>query len=228
MAPLTLSRIHELATLGRKIAAAQGVLDDRPLPTWLAYGRACQDALARGRPVPVLQPLNTPAAPPPAQVDSGHRGAAAAPPATWLGGAAGTAAMAASHPAAAAVVPTTPVPSAACRRREVPEEPPSRRRSFHARVVKGLLWRYGILFALVVVAQSQAQAPWLVIGGVLGSGLSLGLWRRRSALARLWRTLVIAGGAVYVAPLFAVYPGVLVGSIGALTVAPFVAGWRRR
>jgi hypothetical protein len=82
--------------------------------------------------------------------------------------------------------------------------------------------------ALVLVAQSQAQAPWLAIGGVLGSGLSLGLWRRRSALARLWRTLVIAGGAVYVAPLFSVYPGVLVGSIGALTVAPFVAGWRRR
>jgi hypothetical protein len=136
--------------------------------------------------------------------------------------------MAASHPARAAVVPTTPVPCAACRRREVPEAPPPPRPSFRARVVRGLLWRYGILVALVVVAQSQAQAPWVVIGGVLGCGLSLGLWRRRSALARFWRTLVIAGGAVYVAPLFSVYPGVLVGSIGALTVAPFVAGWRRR
>ena len=60
-----------------------------------------------------------------------------------------------------------------------------------------------------MVAQSQAQKPWLVIAGVVVGGLLLGLWRRRWAVARLWRTVVVAGGAVYVAPLFSVYPDVL-------------------
>jgi hypothetical protein len=46
-------------------------------------------------------------------------------------------------------------------------------------------------------------------------------------LAKLWRTVVVAGGAVYVAPLFAIYPDVLVGSIGALTLGPLLATWRR-
>jgi hypothetical protein len=95
-------------------------------------------------------------------------------------------------------------------------------------VAWGLAWRYGILAALFIAAQSQAQAPWLLIAAILLGGLLLGLWHRRWGLARVWRTVVVAGGAVYVAPLFSVYPGVLVGSIGALTVAPVLATWRRR
>jgi hypothetical protein len=90
------------------------------------------------------------------------------------------------------------------------------------------MWRYGVLGALVVAAQLQAQKPWLLIAGVLLGGLFLGLWRRRWTLARLWRTVVVAGGAVYIAPLFSLYPDALVGSIGALTLAPLAATWRRR
>ena len=91
----------------------------------------------------------------------------------------------------------------------------------------GVAWRYAILGGLFLFAQSRPQKPWLVILGVLVVGLLLGLWRRRSGLARLWRTVVVAGGAVYVAPLFAIYPDVLVGSIGALTLGPLLATWRR-
>jgi hypothetical protein len=91
----------------------------------------------------------------------------------------------------------------------------------------GVAWRYAILGGLFLFAQSRPQKPWLVMLGVLVVGLFLGLWRRRSGLARLWRTVVVAGGAVYVAPLFAIYPDVLVGSIGALTVGPLLATWRR-
>jgi hypothetical protein len=91
----------------------------------------------------------------------------------------------------------------------------------------GVAWRYAILGGLFLFAQSRPQKPWLVMLGVLVVGLLLGLWRRRSGLARLWRTVVVAGGAVYVAPLFAIYPDVLVGSIGALTVGPLLATWRR-
>lgn len=112
MAPPTMSHADELATLGRRIAAAQGVLDDRPAAAWLAYGRACEHAISRGRPVPVAQPLNVALAPPPAPVDSGHRRAAAAPPpAEWTPS---TAAAAATAP------PMPPVLRAAYRRREVP------------------------------------------------------------------------------------------------------------
>jgi hypothetical protein len=91
----------------------------------------------------------------------------------------------------------------------------------------GVAWRYAILGGLFLFAQSRPQKPWLVMLGVLVVGLLLGLWRRRSGLARFWRTVVVAGGAVYVAPSFAIYPDVLVGSIGALTLGPLLAAWRR-
>lgn len=95
-------------------------------------------------------------------------------------------------------------------------------------VIWGVLWRYAILGALLVAAEGQSEKPWLAIVGVLSGGLVLGLWRRRWAVARIWRTAVVAGGAAYIAPLFSVYPDVLAGSIGALTLAPILATWRRR
>jgi hypothetical protein len=155
-----MSRPDDLATFGRQMAAAQGVLDDRSQRDWFAYGQACHDALAQRRPMPPLRP--------------------------------------------------------------------ARRRPWLPNVVWGLMWRYGVLGALVIAAQLQPQKPWSVIAGVLVGGVLLGLWRRRWALARLWRTVVVAGGAVYIAPLFSVYPDALAGSIGALTLAPLLATWRRR
>jgi hypothetical protein len=179
----SVARAHGLTTFGRNVAAAQGVLDDRPAADWLAYGQACQDALSRGRPVPALRPATAPLAPP-----------SPAPP-------------------------------------PLPHRVESGRRPLPARRVWrfgwGVAWRYAILGGLFLFAQSRPQKPWLVILGVLVVGLLLGLWRRRSGLARLWRAVVVAGGAVYVAPLFAIYPDVLVGSIGALTLGPLLATWRR-
>jgi hypothetical protein len=202
-----MSRARDLADFGRRVAAAQGMLDERSERDWLAYGQACQDALAWRRPLPLPRPASAPPRPPlPARV---------APMVPYP-----------PPPPAPAVAPraapAVPDPYG------VPVHELNRRRSFVSSVAWGLAWRYGILSALFVAAQSQAQAPWLLIGAVLFGGLLLGLWHRRWALARVWRTAVVAGGAVYVAPLFSVYPGVLVGSIGALTVAPVLATLRRR
>lgn len=90
------------------------------------------------------------------------------------------------------------------------------------------MWRYSILGALLVAAAAEAQKPWLMIVGVLVGGQALGMWRRRWTLARVWRAVVVAGAAVYVAPLFSFYPTLLIGSIGTLTIAPLVDGLRRR
>ena len=80
----------------------------------------------------------------------------------------------------------------------------------------------------MTTATRQAQKPWLVIVGVLVGGQARGLWLRRWRLARVWRTVVIAGRAVYIAPLFSFYPTLLIGSIGTPTLAPLVDGLRRR
>ena len=203
-----MSRARDLADFGRRVAAAQGMLDDRSERDWLAYGQACQDALAWRRPLPLPRPASAPPRPPVA---------------------------ARMTPAVPCLPPPPPAPALAPRAAPAVPDPygtpvhqVNRRRSFVSSVAWGLAWRYGILSALFIAAQSQAQAPWLLIAAVLLGGLLLGLWHRRWALARVWRTAVVAGGAVYVAPLFSVYPGVLVGSIGALTVAPVLATWRRR
>jgi hypothetical protein len=203
-----MSRARDLADFGRRVAAAQGMLDDRSERDWLAYGQACQDALAWRRPLPLPRPASAPPRPPVA------------------------ARMAPVFPC---LPPPPPAPAVAPRAAPAvagpygaPVHQVNRRRSFVSSIAWGLAWRYGILSALFIAAQSQAQAPWLLIAAVLLGGLLLGLWHRRWALARVWRTAVVAGGAVYVAPLFSVYPGVLVGSIGALTVAPVLATWRSR
>ena len=199
-----MSRARDLADFGRRVAAAQGMLDDRSERDWLAYGQACQDALAWRRPLPLPRPAVPPPNPPIA------------------------ARIAPGVPCLLLPPPRAPLPSGAAVPAVCAVHQVNRRRSFVSSVAWGLAWRYGILSALFIAAQSQAQAPWLLIAAVLLGGLLLGLWHRRWALARVWRTAVVAGGAVYVAPLFSVYPGVLVGSIGALTVAPVLATWRRR
>jgi hypothetical protein len=202
-----MSRVRDLADFGRRVAAAQGMLDERSERDWLAYGQACQDALAGRRPLPLPRPASAPPRPPLAARVAPMVAYPPPPPAP---------------PVAPRAAPAVPDPCGP------PVRELNRRRSFVSSVAWGLAWRYGILSALFVAAQSQAQAPWLLIGAVLFGGLLLGLWHRRWALARVWRTAVVAGGAVYVAPLFSVYPGVLVGSIGALTVAPVLATLRRR
>lgn len=226
-----MSRADDLATFGRKMAAAQGVLDDRPQGDWLAYGQACQDALSRRRPVPRLRPASAPPAPPrpPSPNHAPPSTAAAQRPVEARRGRDRRTQPAAANALRAAPTGSSrqePVFSPAYARPA--EERLAKRRAWLPIIVWGLMWRYGVLGALLIAAQSQAQKPWLVIAGVLLGGLLLGLWRRRWALARLWRTVVVAGGAVYIAPLFSVYPDVLVGSIGALTLAPLVATWRRR
>ncbi len=226
-----MSRADDLATFGRKIAAAQGVLDDRPQGDWLTYGQACQDALSRRRPVPVPLPPSAPPAPPVAvSVNRVPRFSAVAqrPVEPRRGPAGRTLRTSANAPRRGPTGTSRQAPVLCAASARPVEEEFAQRRSLLAGVVWGLTWRYGVLGALFMAAQSQAQKPWLVIAGVLLGGLLLGLWRRRWALARLWRTVVVAGGAVYVAPLFSVYPDVLVGSIGALTLAPLVATWRRR
>jgi len=203
-----MSRARDLADFGRRVAAAQGMLDDRSERDWLAYGQACQDALAWRRQLPLPRPASAPPRPPVAARMTSL--VPYLPP----------------PPPAPAVVPraahAVPDPYGA------PVHQVNRQRSVVSSVAWGLAWRYGILAALFIAAQSQAQAPWLLIAAILLGGLLLGLWHRRWGLARVWRTAVVAGGAVYVAPLFSVYPGVLVGSIGALTVAPVLATLRRR
>ena len=207
-----MSRTAQLAGLGRRVAAAQGMLDDRSEQDWLAYGQACQDALALGRPLPQPRPASAPPRPPfAARREAVASGRLAPPPA----------------PPAALPPPRRAAPDVLGVAAPRPWSP-AVRRSILPRVAWGLAWRYGILGALFVAAQSQAQVPWLLIAAILAGGLLLGLWHRRWALARVWRTVVVAGGAVYVAPLFSIYPDVLVGSIGALTVAPVLATWRRR
>jgi hypothetical protein len=227
------ARADELTTLGRNVAAAQGVLDDRPSADWLAYGQACQDALSRGRPVPALRPATAPLAPPsPAPPPLRHRveprttpwGASELPAQSHRSSLAPPVASARSGSEG-----SVPILCASCSR-PIPEDvsgkrPVTARRAW--RFGWGVAWRYAILGGLFLFAQSSPQKPWLVILGVLVVGLLLGLWRRRSGLARLWRAVVVAGGAVYVAPLFAIYPDVLVGSIGALTLGPLLATWRR-
>jgi hypothetical protein len=105
---------------------------------------------------------------------------------------------------------------------------PSRLAGFAARVTWGLGWRYGLLGAVVVAAESRAGAPWGPLAILLIVGVVLGLWHRPWVVARVWRTLVIAATVVYVGPLTAVYPDVIAGSLGALTLSPFVGAWRRR
>jgi hypothetical protein len=110
----------------------------------------------------------------------------------------------------------------------VREDPVSPSRRYLVRVSWGLAWRYGVLGALVILAGAQGGTPWPAIVVVVIAGLALGLWHRPWAVARLWRATVVAGGVVYVAPMFPIYPDVLAGSLGALTLAPFVSAWRRR
>ncbi len=81
---------------------------------------------------------------------------------------------------------------------------------------------------MLLYSETAAAPPWGALAAGLGAGVVLGLFHRRWALARLWRTAVVAATAVYVAPLLAVYPAVLTGSLGALTAAPFLATWHRR
>jgi hypothetical protein len=224
------ARADELITLGRKVAATQRALDNRPEGEWLAYGQACQDALSRGHPVPRLRPASAPLAPPlppPRYTDEPPTTAWDAsewPAPSQRSSLAPSVASARSGPEG-----VVPILCASCSRpiheEESGKHPVIARRAW--RFGWGVAWRYAILAGLFVFAQSRPEKPWLVILGVLIVGLLLGLWRRRSGLARLWRTVVVAGGAVYVAPLFAIYPDVLVGSIGALTLGPLLATWRR-
>lgn len=195
--------VHEMAAFGRRVAAAQGLVDERPAREWVAYGQACYDALARRRPLPLLLPPSAPPPPPPYNAQHGSHVQSWLPP--------GPPGTDLSSP------PTQP----RSHRADI------RRRSFLGTVAWGLMWRYAILGALLIAAAADAQKPWLAIVGVLVTGQALGMWRRRSAVARVWRTLVVAGTAVYVAPLFSFYPTVLIGSISTLTIAPVLHGIRR-
>ncbi len=207
---MTTSRQDEYAALGRQMAAAQGITDDRPPAAWIAYGQACADALAHRRPVPLPLPL-PPVTPPPSR-STPLRYAAVPPPAP---------------PALPPASAGTLCPGCDGHGDDA-DEPSSPLGRFAARVTWGLAWRYAILLAVVVYAGGHAGAPRLVIAGVVVAGLLLGLWHRGWVLARVWRTLVVAGTAVYVAPLLPVYPAVVAGSVGALTLAPFVSSMRRR
>ena len=202
-----MSRADDHTRFGRKIAAARASSHDRPRADWLVWPGMPGRAVGAVR-CPLLRPASAPPAPPAAV--SWHRAAqhpaAAQRPTEASRGLIGRTRTAATAPLAGQAAPSrrAPVLCAACARPV--EEELADRRSFLASVVWGLLWRYAVLGALVLVAQSQAQKPWLVIAGVVVGGLLPGLWRQRWAVARLWRTVVVAGGAVYVAPLFSV-PG---------------------
>lgn len=92
-----------------------------------------------------------------------------------------------------------------------------------------MIWRYAILGAVMWDASTRSGSkPWLLLLAIVAGGLGLGLYRRRWTIARVWRTFVVAATAVYVGPMLAIYPDVLVGSLGVLTLSPFVATWRRR
>ncbi len=225
------TRPEELAAFGRRMAAAQGNLDERSNPEWLAYGQACQDALARRRPVPLLRPALAPP-PPPTSLPPVRAQRFTSHGPQWYAPRSQTALSArqvvispprlgATDSSRRGTVPTTHAARDA-------EPGPARRRPVLAPILWGLTWRYAVLGALFLAADSEAQKPWLVMAGVVVGGMLLGLWHRRWPLARLWRTVVVAGGAVYVAPMFSVYPDVLVGSLGALTLAPVMATIRRR
>ena len=104
-----------------------------------------------------------------------------------------------------------------------------RRRSFLPGVGWGITWRYGMLGAVTWDAGTRSGSrPWMLLLAIVAGGVALGLYRRRWVIARVWRTFVVAITAVYAGPMFAVYPDVLIGSLGVLTLSPFVATWRRR
>ena len=235
----------ELATLGRRMAAAQGVTDERPQAAWIAYGRACADALAHRKPVPAMlasAPPGAAATPSLHRADpvirSGEQGppilheeALPSPPRTprpvQRGRETGRSAL---QGAATAVPRQAPVLCATCAQPVEVVEVEKRRlwlRGFATRVTWGLLWRHAILLAVLLAAEARAGVPWPAIAGVLVAGLVLGLWHRRSVVARVWRTLVIAGAAIYVGPMLPIYPYLLAGSLGALTLSPFLATLRR-
>ena len=222
------SRSDELALLGRRLAAAQSLLDDRPEPDWIAYGQACSDALARRRPVPALRPIR-PALPPPPPPAPDTRSSAAFAQGSRSGtGTVGTAPVSVAQRLSGQRRLTSMRGSAPALRRRADSPTPSRRPSVWRTLAWGLTWRYVLLAALLVTAQGEAQKPWLIIAGVVVAGLLSGLWRSRRPAATIWRNVVVAGAAVYIAPLFSFYPLALTGSLGALTFAPVVGGFRRR
>ena len=100
---------------------------------------------------------------------------------------------------------------------------------FLPRVAWGMIWRYGILGAVTWDASTRGGSkPWLLLLAIVAGGMALGLYRRRWMIARVWRTFIVAVTAVYVGPMFAIYPDILVGSLGILTLFPFVATWSHR
>lgn len=218
-----MSRADDLATLGRRMAAAQGVLEERSPAAWAEYGLACEAALARRQPVPVMlaSPLQTgewspsPSAPPsvlPTAVQS-------------VGSAPSPTPRAAHCPSCGitllpgmTVTPTRPGARVAA----------PRRRSRMARASWGILWRFAVVGALLVAAGMRLRPTAAIVAGVLAVGVVLGLWHRRNGLARLWRAVVLAGCAVYAAPLTPLYPDVLAGSLGVLSLSPILAAWRAR
>lgn len=200
-------RSEDLLALARHVAAAQGVTPEYTHAEWLAFGQACRDALAQGRAVPSIRTAPRPAPPPVQQRRAGDpwAGDIGLLPATglaWAGGDHGS-----QSPA--------PVP-----RGGIPAP---------ARIAWGLLWRYGVLAAVLTWSELHTGPPWLLLLAVVAVGLVARLHRRHWVLARLWRALVVSAGAVFVGPMVpAAYPDVLVGSLSALTAAPLLAAWRRR
>lgn len=222
----------ELITFGKRMAQSQGVREARPDGEWLAYGQACHDALRRGKTVPVLRPVAPPPPPPapptatipaalPRAVVSARASAvaAAAPRPRGKGNTRG--AVAAASRQGLCAVCAQPVQAAT-----VVVEEPRPGRGWAGRLAWGLLWRYALAGAVLVAAESRAGTPWAVVVAMATAGLLLGLWHRRGLVARVWRALALAGIAVYVGPLLSVYPDILAGSLGALTLSPIVDNLR--
>lgn len=121
--------------------------------------------------------------------------------------------------------------------RRKPSEPAHRRgvdgvSNYVISLAWGVLWRYGLLVAAIVVKESGYHPPLLqvaVFAGVALTGAVVGVWRSGSRFAAVWRMVTLSVLVVFVAPgLPAVYPYVVVAAVAVATLEPFRAAMRRR
>jgi hypothetical protein len=91
-------------------------------------------------------------------------------------------------------------------------------------------WRLSVIIAAVVCSAAALGPPVLPALGIIGGGLLLGLWRRRSGVARLWRWAVIGGllmMPLVVAQLVTVYGQLLAALLALAALCGVIAGIRR-